>query len=390
MRMKAYNPQWSENEFIKETAQGWFKKGFLQKEQLSEIQKTHSSDFYAPNIFLKIGIFIFTILAASFSGSIVAALILIPFENQFQFASSLTSLIMGGAITFILEMLIKSNKLYHSGIDNALLYMALGAFCFTIFISLDKSNFPVWVYLVLSLPLFVLATIRYADLWVGVCSYIIFLSIIINLSIETFWGKTLLPFIVMITSLGVYYIVKKLTQRSDFLYYKNCLNALKILCLATFYLGGNYLIVREGNAELNHLSKSIQVAFAPLFYFFTVVIPLAYIFFGLRNHDRLVLILGFLSLGFSIFTYRFYLSILPVEIALTLGGTLLIALAGGCMYYLRTPKHSFSNTPDDENKSLNFEALVMSQMVQNQIPQQGDTLRFGGGDTAGGGAGGEY
>ena len=75
---------------------------------------------------------------------------------------------------------------------------------------------------------------------------------------------------------------------------------------------------------------------------------------------------------------------------LTLGGAVLIALAGGCMYYLRTPKHGFSQAPDDEKSSLNFESMVMSQMVQNAIPQQGDTLRFGGGDTAGGGAGGEY
>jgi hypothetical protein len=390
MNLKAYNPQWSENEFIHETTQEWFRKGFLQKEQLTEIDKTYSSNFYDPNIFLKIGLFIFTILAASFSGSILAALIFLPFEQQYQFASAVTSLIMGGVLVFILEMLIKGNKLYHSGIDNALLYMALGAFCFAILISLEFFNSPVWVYLLLSLPLFVLATIRYADLLVATFGYIIFLSIIVNLSVETFWGKTLLPFIVMFTSLGIYFFVKKLRQRSDFLYYKNCLNTLKILSLATFYLGGNYLIVREGNAQLNHLTDSIQIAFAPMFYFFTVIIPLAYVFFGLRNHDRLLLILGFLAIGFSIFTYRFYLSILPVEIALTLGGTLLIVLAGGLMYYLRTPKHGFTNAPDEENKSLNFESMVMSQMVQSQIPQQGDTFRFGGGDSGGGGAGGEY
>ncbi len=390
MNIKAYNPQWSENEFIKETAQGWFKKGFLQKEQLTEIHKSYSSNFYDPNIFLKIGLFIFTNLAASFSGSIIAAIIFLPFENQYQYALVVTSFIMGSFIIFILEVLIKGNKLYHSGIDNALLYIALGAFCYTIITSLDYTSTPTWVYLVLSLPLFVLATIRYADLLVGVVSYIILFSLIVNISVETFWGKTLLPFIVMIASLGVYFLVKKLKQRNDYLYYKNCLNTLKILSLATFYLGGNYLIVREGNASLNHLTESIQIAFAPLFYFFTVIIPLAYVFFGLRNHDRLLLILGFLAIGFSIFTYRFYLSLLPVEIALTLGGAILIALASGCMYYLRTPKHGFTNAPDDENKSLNFEALVMSQMVQSQIPQQGDTFRFGGGDSAGGGAGGEY
>ena len=63
---------------------------------------------------------------------------------------------------------------------------------------------------------------------------------------------------------------------------------------------------------------------------------MAYISFGLRNRDRLMLILGLITLGFSIFTYKFYFSILPVEIALTVGGILLIALAGGLIHYLRT------------------------------------------------------
>jgi uncharacterized membrane protein YgcG len=33
---------------------------------------------------------------------------------------------------------------------------------------------------------------------------------------------------------------------------------------------------------------------------------------------------------------------------------------------------------------------LMSQIVQSKISQQGDTFRFGGGDTGGGGAGGNY
>jgi hypothetical protein len=391
--MKAYNPQWSVNDLVQETSQNWVKKGFLNKNQMDEIKKTYSSNYYKPNVFLKIGLFIFTILAASFASGSLSALFLSifsVFENETNLQFIFLSLIVGLIYLFALEQLIKANKLYHSGIDNALIYMTLGAFCTVVILFFKDLHFPFWAYCGLLFPIFVAASIRYADVLVTSFAYLLALSILAGIFIESALGKNLLPFIVMGFSGVVYFAIQKLKLRTDYLYYENCLNILKMLTLITFYLGGNYLIVREGNAQINEAPKSYQIAFAPLFYFFTAVIPFAYIYFGLLKKDRLMMILGLFAIGFSIFTYRFYLSLLPIEIALTLGGAVLIALAGGCMYYLRSPKHGFTQAPDDEKNSLNLESMVMSQMVQNAIPQQGDTLRFGGGDTGGGGAGGEY
>jgi hypothetical protein len=390
--MKAYNPLWSENDFIQKTAQKWLKRGFLSKEQSSEIEKNYPYDYYAPNIFLKIGLFIFTILAAGFSISIMSIFFVSIYESNLNAAAIIQSLMIGGVFLFLLENLIKNRKLYHSGVDNALIYMALGAFCTSIYFLFEKLNPPTWLFLMLFLPLFVAATIRYAESVVCTLTYFLILGIFVTIALESFWGKMLLPFIVMVVSAGMYFVVKKLSARKDYLYYETCLSILKTLSLITFYLGGNYLIVREGNALINniYLPVSPQVAFAPIFYFFTTIIPIGYIFFGLRYRDRLILILGLITLGFSIFTYRFYFSILPVEIALTLGGVLLIGLAAGLIQYLKTEKKGFTYQPDDEFEGFNLEAMLMSQIVQSKIPQQGDTFRFGGGETGGGGAGGNY
>lgn len=390
--MKAYNPQWSENDFIQKTTQKWLKQGFLSKEQSLKIEKTYIYDYYAPNVFLKIGLFIFTILAASFSIGIMSIFLIKVYENNLNTATIIQSLIIGGVFFFLLENLIKSRQLYHSGVDNALIYMALGAFCTTIYFLFEKQNPPTWLFLILFLPLFVATTIRYADSVVCTLTYFLILGIFITLALTSFWGKTLLPFMVMVLSAGVYFIVKKLSTRKDYLYYETCLTILKTLSLATFYLGGNYFIVREGNALINnlYLSVSPQVAFSPIFYFFTAIIPIAYIFLGLRYHDRLMLILGLIAGGFSIFTYRFYFAVIPIALALTFGGMLLIALAAGLIHYLRKAKNGFTYQPDDEFEGFNLEALLMSQIVQSKIPHQGDTFRFGGGDTDGGGAGGKY
>lgn len=390
--MKAYNSLWSENNFIQKTAQKWLKQGFLSKEQSSEIEKSHSHDYYDPNIFLKIGLFVFTILAASVSVSLMSIFFISIYETNLNAAFVIQSLIIGGVFFLLLENLIKRRKLYHSGVDNALIYMALGAFCTAIYFLFENLNPPTWLFLMLFLPLFTATTIRYAESVACTLTYFLILGIFVTIALESFWGKTLLPFIMMIVSAGMYFAVKKLSTRKDYLYYETCLTILKTLSLITFYLGGNYLIAREGNALINNLSLSIspQVAFAPTFYFFTTVIPMVYIFFGLRNRDRLMLILGLITLGFSIFTYKFYFSILPVEITLTVGGILLIALAGGLIHYFKTTKHGFTYQPDDEFEGFNLEAMLMSQLVQSKIPQQGDTFRYGDGDSGGGGAGGNY
>ncbi len=389
--MKAYNTQWSVNDFIKNIAQRWFQQGFLKQEQYSVIKQEYHSAYNKPNIFLKVGLFIFTVLGASFLGGLFTLFFTIPFQNVPQLGYIVECILLGVGFIFILEFLIKNNKLYHSGVDNALLYIALGAFCTAIFIFFNNTKFPTWLMLSLWLPLFIIATIRYADILVTIATYLLNISIVILISFEFAWGKTFLPFIVMIFSIIAYFFHKKLSQRDDELYYKKSLSVLKALALITLYIGGNYLIVREGNAKINQVfDASPQIAFAPMFYFLTIIIPIAYIFSGLKKHDRMLLLIGLLTLGFSIFTYRFYFSILPLELALTLGGVLLITLTGICIHCLRTPKYGLTSEPNDERKGLNLESIIMSQMIQSKVPQQDDTLQFGGGDAGGGGAGGEY
>ena len=364
----------------------------MSNEQFLAINRNYPYEYYSPNIFLKIGLFVFTILAAGFSVSIMSLFLVSIYDTDLNMAIVIQSLMVGGVFLFVLEKLIKSRKLYHSGVDNALIYMALGAFSTTIYFLFEKLNPPTWLFFLLFLPLFIFATIRYAESVVCTLTYFLVLGIFISIALESLWGKTLLPFTVMIISAIVYFIVKKLSERKDYLYYQTCLSILKTLSLTTFYLGGNYLIVREGNAIINnlYLSVSPQVGSAPVFYFFTAITPLGYIVFGLRYRDRLILILGLITLGFSIFTYRFYFAILPIEIALTVSGILLIVLAGGLIHYLRTEKKGFTYQPDDEFEGFNLEAMLMSQLIQSKIPPNGDTFRFGGGDSGGGGAGGKY
>lgn len=188
------------------------------------------------------------------------------------------------------------------------------------------------------------------------------------------------------------YWLEKQPARPDYLYYRPSLLVLRALALAGFYLAGNYLIVREGNAELaGGYGPSPQVPLAPIFYLLTAAIPLLYLYLGLRRHDWLVLLVGVLAVAFSIFTVRYYHAIMPPELAATLAGLVLIGLSLAALRYLRTPRHGLTAAADDEaTPHFNLESLVMAQTAHVPAAPTETGFQFGGGQSGGGGADSSY
>ncbi len=291
--------------------------------------------------------------------------------------------------------------------DNALLYIALGCFVFLLFYAAGKvAPEPYYYsfslaspYLVLvllpTLALLLLATVRYADRLVAVAAYLTFLLLLTNSLLQLSVGRLVLPFVLMLASVAVYALVRRLTKRPDQLYYQHCLSLLKALTLVTFYLGGNYLVVREGNAALSEMSVSTQISLAWLFYFFTASIPLAYTLVGLRRADRIWLLVGLLSLAFSTYTLRYYRSLLPPEIAATLAGTGLVLFVVWVLRYLRPPRHGLSAhldsvSADKAYSALNLESLIVAQTAPAAAPPEPAGFEFGGGQSGGGGAEGRF
>ena len=232
---------------------------------------------------------------------------------------------------------------------------------------------------------------RYADPLVAISCFVVSLALIANLLLQSGLGRLLLPFGAMAATGLLLLALRQLPTRADYFYYRSAGLVLRVLGLATLYLAGNYLVVREGNAALlGGGGPSGQIPLAPLFYAFTAGIPVLYIVLGLRRHDRLLLNLGLLALAFSIFTLRYYRSLLPPEIAATLGGVLLLAVALAALRYLRTPRYGFTAAADGEaTPQFNLESVVVAQTAHAPAaPEAG--FQFGGGHSGGGGAEGSY
>ncbi|GAB3296842.1 hypothetical protein [Hymenobacter tenuis] len=409
MKAKAYNEQWIFNGFVQKAARRWRKSHLLSDAHVSDITQAFPDEHYSPHLFIKITLFIFTCIGSAGASLLFFLSVLGSFSNGNSSVDE-ESLIMSCSLLcsvfafILLETLIVSKRLYRSGVDNALLYIALGFGVAALLYfynkaligSLDLEGSLVrgvlWQLLLPVWFLLLVALVRYADPLVGAVSFGVYLAIVVAFMLPFALGKALLPFALMLATVGSYYTTTQLARRADYPYYQTCLRTLKVLALACFYLAGNYLVVREANALLNNLSVSVQISFAPLFYVFTAAIPVLYIYRGLRHFDRIFLHTGLVALAFSLYTYRFYRQLLPPEVALTLGGALLIVVAGWALRYLRSTRHGLTSQPADspEFSQLNLEALVMSHVTENQLKAPEPSFQFGGGTSGGGGADGNY
>jgi hypothetical protein len=399
---KAYNPTWAYAEAMHAATARWSKLGLLTPLQHAASKAAYPVDYYRPHILLRILLFVFTLIGGSMSVAFFA-LLLLPSATKHEETTISIIILMGAVGCFlVLEGSIKSSRLYHSGPDNALLYMGLGSLtgllgywmdsflpsAYRYSLSLTNPFLP--LLLLPMLVLLLVATIRYADRVVAAVAYFVYLLLVANILLQFSVGRLVLPFAIMGASAGAYSLLRKLARRPDYLYYKRCFNCLKVLTLTTFYLGGNYLVVREGNAELAGLPISPQIPFAPLFYAFTAIIPLGYIVVGLRRPNRIWLWVGLLAVGFSFYTLRYYRSVLPPEVAATLAGAALVVLMACAIRYLRTPRHGLTAASDEDTPPLlNLEALIVAQTTPVMAPPA-PGFQFGGGNSGGGGATGNF
>jgi hypothetical protein len=390
MSWYGYPLNWSEYDALRRAAQRWQRQGLLTAEQQAAIEAAHPVGYERPLLFLRIGLFMASLFGI---GSTMGLMILIGFRT----GSLLYSLLVLGGCLAGLESIIKNARHYRSGLDNALLYCALLAWGSLVAYALrgvlfDSLSSPMlWLWLLPMLLALLGALRRYADPVVAAAAFVIALALLATILLQSSLGQLLLPFAAMGAAGVLLLALRRLPARADYFYYRSAGLVLRTLGLATFYLAGNYLVVREANAELlGGGSPSAEIPLAPLFWAFTAGIPLVYIGLALRRHDRLLLTAGLLALSFSLFTLRHYHSLLPPEIAATVGGAILLLGALAALRYLRTPRHGLSAAADDEARPhLNIETFITAQTAHAPaVPTAG--FEFGGGHSGGGGAEGSY
>jgi hypothetical protein len=375
-------------EVIKQTKQ-WFKHDFIEKSQLESILAAYSAPFYHPNFLIRILLFVATLIALSGVTGFLALIVADTGEDAISIAC-----IIYGIISFlVLEKLFIGNKHYKSGITEAILYHSCG---FTIggfagITDFDNMHVILWCCLIV----FSFSAIRYLDLLCTMAATGSFAGILF-FEFYNIGGifQQIIPFVFIGGFTPIYFLVKKLKQRIDLRLWRNNLLIVESVSLLFIYAAGNYMVVRELSVNMMDLEiiEGGDIPFAFIFYALTAFIPVAYLYFGIKNKDIVLLRVSLIVLAFSAFTFKYYFSLGHPEITLTLAGIILIGVAIALMRYLKTPRNGFTrdNILSEKWGSLNAEAFLISQTMGGNQPTTTDSSRPGSGTFGGGGASGNF
>ena len=382
MTFQAYNETAIRNFQMHHKAAELLEDGLLTPPQYEQIKTAFPIDLKQGNIFVRIGLFLFTGLCTLFS------ILFISWLTGFMDArqSSWGGLLLFFAVSLIAlnEYLIRERHWYRQGSDNALCYAAI--ICLASGVGLlSKFDSPL-DFSVLFLIFSTIAAVRYGDpLAAFGAFYALMLSFIIAYDTNDL-PMIHLPFVGAILSFTVYFFAKTALKNDNWFYWEDCFMVLKIVGLVAFYGSINYYVVDK--MLVNDPETSIPTPFNYIFTFLTTLVPLFYLIIGIQTKDRILWILGSLGIVVSILTFRYYHAVMPIEWALTLAGLALLALAVLLIHYLKTPRKNFAYQPERGKSSL-IETLIVNQFLP-QTHANEDTIQFGGGDFGGGGASEEY
>ncbi|KAF2335206.1 hypothetical protein [Flavobacterium nitrogenifigens] len=387
--MIVYNKQLLDNEVLADEANALYKGGFISKEQKKFIEKELPVLKSQNNILVRVGFFL---LGCLLYGSICGAISLfgLSAENTFfKICCYIFAAVGFGGVELL------ANQEYHNhGLDDAFILNAL--LCLGVAIGITTEGYEMVIAFFVAVgALFMF--LRYLH----VLSMLVFcLSATAFLFYGMFEfgdiGKAILPFVAMIFAGVFYFLTKKMMNHLSESYYYNGLLLANSFCLVLFYLSCNYLVVRELSAELlgTEVKPGADIPFAYFFYAFTFVVPVLYLVQALKAKDRIMLWLSFLAIAFSIYTIRFYHSVLPIEVALTLGGVVLFAIAYFSIKKLKEKESGLTFKPDRISHSdnlLNAEALVVASTFGMKPEVKTDSpMEFGGGGFSGGGSDGSF
>lgn len=388
--MIAYNKTWLANLRLQDEVKKDMQQGNISKAEFDAIAQKYPVGFYSPNIFVRIGLFILTCVIMSFGDGLLSLMAASGnIVTSFGWFFFLGLLSYGG-----LELMVNAQHHYRSGVDDALLFISGCLFAIGFGIMLSGNNYGTH-YLPLSGLIFLLTlglTIRFADMLAAAVCCISFFAFVFFVWIKIMpAGLSTAPFIMMLVSGGIYWMASVYSKRITFINYDNSLIIAQVVSLVALYASGNYYIIQTLSAEM--MGKTGPVPFGVIFWAWTILVPFVYIGFGLKRKDVILLRVGLLLITAAAITFRTYYHVLPVDVALTLVGAIVLTIVYAVVKYLKTPKHGFTTKAADEVNlmdHLKVESLIVAETFSHAPAAPANDNKFGGGDFGGGGSSSDF
>ncbi|MEO6313800.1 MAG: hypothetical protein ABIU63_08850 [Chitinophagaceae bacterium] len=385
--MIAYNKEWLNNLLVRQQADEANEQDCISQAEKAQVYTAYPAGFYTPNFFVRVGLFILTVIIVGFSVGFCSLFFLDHTEHI-----GILFVFFGCVIYGALEFMV-SKRHYKSGVDDALMWMAAGNIIGGLNVMTNISLLSnAIIFFVLSFYLFIRFTNAVMAAIAGVAVLaVIFFSLIRMGTV----AKAIAPFVILIAAALLYFLTQRLLKSGRWKYYTGGLLTLSVVALVCCYVAGNYFVVREASIAMFQLDlgPGKDIPFGWLFWLFTFAIPVLYMARGIQKKDAVLLRVGLLLVAAIVFTVRNYYHLLPVEIVMVIAGIAFTGLAYGLIKYLHEPKHGFTHKEQKDvffMDKLQVESLLIVQTLSGpQLPADTGT-QFGGGTGGGGGASGQF
>jgi hypothetical protein len=381
--MIAHNSQALDNRDIQHEAAAALALGIITATEYQRIVAAHPFKLYTPNIFVRIGLFLLTVLVVAAGLGLTVLLGMGIGDHGIEIL-----LILWGLAAYVaLEYIIHTRGMFRCGVDDALLWIA-GCLVYSglSWITGMPESLSIGIILILA----AWGALRYADRLMAIVAYAALLELIFQ-QLILHWSATI-PFVFMAISVIAHSFFTRLLAKESMRHYHASLYLLRMAALLSFYLAGNYFVMQYLNPSAR--DETAPVALSWLWWTLTAIIPIGYIAWGVRKKDAIILWTGLALVAASVFTVRYYHHILPAEAAMILAGMILIATSYLLIRYLRKPRHGFTSAATDDPhplQDLPVEQLIIAETFKSFPTQSPDqTPGFGGGSGGGAGAGGTY
>jgi hypothetical protein len=395
--MIAYDKTLLDNVYIDEEANRLRESGFISREQYKALSSQLARLKSQNNLFIRIGFFVLGSMLYSSICGFISFLGLGIMDNAYLFFIYLFAIIGFGTKEFM-----SSGMSYFGfGLDDAFILGGIATLLAAVGLTFEENRDMNYLAVIIVMAIVSSITyLRYLNLSLALLACFGITASIAYMTFEYLTiGKAILPFVLLLFSGVCFYISNKMLQNLTVPYYYNGLKLIKGYCLILFYLAGNYYVVRELNFRLSedyfYDGQSPEIPFAIFFWAFTISIPVVYLFFSLKNKDRMMLWIGFLALCFAFFTIRMYHHVLPPEVALTIGGLVLFAFT---YFAIKKTKHNETGITfkadrfTNPNAFANLQTLVVASQfgIKPEAKVEESPMEFGGGGFSGGGSSGEF
>ncbi len=369
---------------IKETKR-WMKSDLISPQQFETIRNEYAVALYHPNLMIRILLFVATLIALSGATGVLALFVADAGDNFI----CIGSIIYGIASFIAVERFFIANNHYKSGVNEALIYHACGFVIGGVagLADFDNVGLTIWTCAIV----FSFSAFRYLDLITTAAAALAF-ALGVFYELYNFGGiiRQLIPFAFILIFTPLYFYVHRLKQDSRSKLWVNNLILIEAIFLLLIYCGGNYLVVRELSVELMELNiePGGDIPFAFLFYVLTVLIPLTYLYFGIKNKDVVLLRVSLFVIAFSAFTFKYYYSFGHPEITLTLAGISVLAITLALMNYLKIIREGYTreNLLSEKWAGMNAQAFIISQTLGGHHSPAIATDMPEGGSSGGGGS----